>query len=86
METTYNSCATDYSSRETFPDEGLVKYYDTAGRIIEIVFIRSGNGCSIQYVEPSDPSHSNERIVRWSTGQRYRTFVVNGETSFIQEG
>ena len=74
-----------YSKSKTFADEGLVKYYDDTGRIIEIAFLRSGNGCTITYIEPSEPAHVNERIVHWSTGHRYRTWEDNGKTKFIQE-
>ena len=40
----------------------LLKYYDAKDRIVEIAFITSGNGCTIQYdVSLERP---DERIVR----------------------
>ena len=33
---------------EKFENEGLVKSYDRQGRIVEIAFLQSGNGCTIQ--------------------------------------
>ena len=40
----------------------LLKYYDAKDRIVEIAFITSGNGCTIQYdVSMERP---DERIVR----------------------
>lgn len=72
---------------ETFESEGIVKYYDYQDRIVEISFIQSGNGCTIQYIEP--PRHigaqTNERVVRWNTGQVYRTWVDDeGITKFVR--
>jgi len=76
----------DIASNETFDAEGLVKYYDRYGRIVEIAFLKSGSGCTIQYIEaPARPDAlPDERIIRWSTGHTYRTWKKDGKTKFAQ--
>lgn len=66
---------------EKFEKEGLVKYFDNQNRIVEIAFVHSGNGCTIQYIEEE---RQNERIVRWNTGEMYRTWIEEGKTKFIK--
>ena len=60
----------------------LLKYYDAKDRIVEIAFITSGNGCTIQYdvsIERPD-----ERIVRWDNGEVFRTWTEDGKTKFVR--
>ncbi len=60
----------------------LLKYYDAKDRIVEIAFITSGNGCTIQYdvsIERPD-----ERIVRWDNGEVFRTWTEEGKTKFVR--
>ena len=67
---------------ETFADEGLVKYYDAQDRVVEIAFLKSGNGCTIKYdvsIERQD-----ERIVRWNNGEVFRTWTEEGKTKFVR--
>lgn len=60
----------------------LLKYYDAKGRIVEIAFITSGNGCTIQYdVSLERP---DERIVRWDNGEVFRTWTEEGKTKFVR--
>ena len=73
------------TTHRIFDDDGLVKTFDEDGRVIEITFLRSGHSCTIEFIEPSDPSHANERIVQWSTAHRYRVWEEEGKTKFIQE-
>lgn len=77
---------TEYATHKTFEDEGLVKYYDGRGRIVEIAFLRSGNGCTIEYIEPQarPDALQDERIVRWHSGETYRTWTDEGKTKFVQ--
>ena len=71
---------------EKFENEGLVKSYDRQGRIVEIAFLQSGNGCTIQYIEaPVRPDAlPDERIVRWNNGEVYRTWTDEGKTKFTR--
>lgn len=60
----------------------LLKYYDAKDRIVEIAFITSGNGCTIQYdVSLERP---DERIVRWNNGEVFRTWTEEGKTKFVR--
>ena len=60
----------------------LLKYYDAKDRIVEIAFITSGNGCTIQYdVSLERP---DERIVRWDNGEVFRTWTEDGKTKFVR--
>jgi len=60
----------------------LLKYYDAKDRIVEIAFITSGNGCTIQYdVSLERP---DERIVRWDNGEVFRTWTEEGKTKFVR--
>lgn len=69
--------------RHEFCDNNtLLKYYDAQDRIVEIAFINSGNGCTIQYdvsIERPD-----ERIVRWDNGEVFRTWTEDGKTKFVR--
>lgn len=69
--------------RHEFCDNNtLLKYYDAQDRIVEISFITSGNGCTIQYdvsIERPD-----ERIVRWNNGEVFRTWTEDGKTKFVR--
>lgn len=69
--------------RHEFCDNNtLLKYYDAKDRIVEIAFITSGNGCTIQYdvsIERPD-----ERIVRWDNGEVFRTWTEEGKTKFVR--
>ena len=69
--------------RHEFCDNNtLLKYYDAKDRIVEIAFITSGNGCTIQYdvsIERPD-----ERIVRWDNGEVFRTWTEDGKTKFVR--
>ena len=78
--------STEYATHKTFEDEGLVKYYDGRGRIVEIAFLHSGNGCTIEYIEPParPDALQDERIVRWHSGETYRTWTDEGKTKFLQ--
>ena len=69
--------------RNEFCDNNtLLKYYDSQDRIVEIAFITSGNGCTIQYdVSLERP---DERIVRWDNGEVYRTWTEEGKTKFVR--
>lgn len=69
--------------RHEFCDNNtLLKYYDAQDRIVEIAFITSGNGCTIQYdVSLERP---DERIVRWDNGEVYRTWTEEGKTKFVR--
>jgi hypothetical protein len=69
--------------RHEFCDNNtLLKYYDSQDRIVEIAFITSGNGCTIQYdVSMERP---DERIVRWDNGEVYRTWTEDGKTKFVR--
>lgn len=69
--------------RHEFCDNNtLLKYYDSQDRIVEIAFITSGNGCTIQYdVSMERP---DERIVRWDNGEVYRTWIEEGKTKFVR--
>lgn len=69
--------------RNEFCDNNtLLKYYDSQDRIVEIAFITSGNGCTIQYdVSMERP---DERIVRWDNGEVYRTWTEEGKTKFVR--
>lgn len=63
-------------------DNTLLKYYDAQDRIVEIAFITSGNGCTIQYdVSLERP---DERIVRWDNGEVFRTWTEDGKTKFVR--
>lgn len=63
-------------------DNTLLKYYDAKDRIVEIAFITSGNGCTIQYdVSLERP---DERIVRWDNGEVFRTWTEDGKTKFVR--
>lgn len=76
----------DVVREEKFENEGLVKSYDRQGRIVEIAFMQSGNGCTIQYIEgPARPDAlPDERIVRWNNGEVYRTWKDEGKTKFTR--
>ena len=69
--------------RHEFCDNNtLLKYYDAKDRIVEIAFITSGNGCTIQYdVSLERP---DERIVRWDNGEVFRTWTEDGKTKFVR--
>ena len=69
--------------RHEFCDNNtLLKYYDAQDRIVEIAFIASGNGCTIQYdVSLERP---DERIVRWDNGEVFRTWTEEGKTKFVR--
>lgn len=69
--------------RHEFCDNNtLLKYYDAKERIVEIAFITSGNGCTIQYdVSLERP---DERIVRWDNGEVFRTWTEDGKTKFVR--
>ena len=69
--------------RHEFCDNNtLLKYYDSQDRIVEIAFITSGNGCTIQYdVSLERP---DERIVRWDNGEVFRTWTEEGKTKFVR--
>ena len=69
--------------RHEFCDNNtMLKYYDAKDRIVEIAFITSGNGCTIQYdVSIERP---NERIVRWDNGEVFRTWTEEGKTKFVR--
>jgi hypothetical protein len=69
--------------RHEFCDNNtLLKYYDAKDRIVEIAFITSGNGCTIQYdVSLERP---DERIVRWDNGEVFRTWTEEGKTKFVR--
>jgi hypothetical protein len=71
---------------ETLENEDLVKYYDKQGRIVEIAFLKSGSGCTIEYLTPppKPDAITDERIVRWSTGQKYYTYKEEGKTKFME--
>ena len=60
----------------------LLKYYDAKDRIVEIAFITSGNGCTIQYDVSLD--RPDERIVRWNNGEVYRTWTEDGKTKLVR--
>ena len=67
---------------ESCDNNTLVKYYDSQNRIVEIAFITSGNGCTIQYdVSLERP---DERIVRWNNGEVFRTWTEEGKTKFVR--
>jgi hypothetical protein len=72
----------DVIREEKFENEGLVKCYDRQGRIVEIAFLQSGNGCTIQYIGPD--SLPDERIVRWKSGEVFRTWKEEGKTKFTR--
>ena len=76
----------DVVREEKFENEGLVKCYDRQGRIVEIAFLQSGNGCTIQYIEaPARPDAlPGERIVRWKSGEVFRTWKEEGKTKFTR--
>lgn len=69
--------------RHKFCDNNtLLKYYDSQDRIVEIAFLASGHGCTIQYdVSRERP---DERIVRWDNGEVYRTWAEEGKTKFVR--
>jgi hypothetical protein len=71
---------------ETLENEGLVKYYDKQDRIVEIAFLKSGSGCTIEYLtpHPKPDAITDERIVRWSTGQKYYTYKEEGKPKFME--
>lgn len=72
----------DIVRHESCDNNTLVKYYDSQDRIVEIAFIISGNGCTIQYdVSLERP---DERIVRWNNGEVYRTWTEEGKTKFVR--
>lgn len=75
----------EFTTSKPFDGEGLVKFYDCLGRVVEIAFLRSNNACTIEFIEPSEPSRSNERIVTWWSGQKYHAWEEDGKTKFIQE-
>lgn len=60
----------------------MLKYYDSQDRIVEIAFITSGNGCTIQYDVSLD--RPDERIVRWNNGEVYRTWTEDGKTKLVR--
>lgn len=67
---------------ESCDNNTLLKYYDAKDRIVEIAFITSGNGCTIQYdVSLERP---DERIVRWDNGEVFRTWTEDGKTKFVR--
>lgn len=67
---------------ESCDNNTLLKYYDAKDRIVEIAFITSGNGCTIQYdVSLERP---DERIVRWDNGEVFRTWTEEGKTKFVR--
>lgn len=67
---------------ESCDNNTLVKYYDSQDRIVEIAFLTSGNGCTIQYdVSLERP---DERIVRWDNGEVFRTWTEDGKTKFVR--
>lgn len=69
--------------RHEFCDNNtLLKYYDAQDRIVEIAFITSGNGCTIQYDVSME--RLDERIVRWDNGEVYRTWTEDGTTKFVR--
>jgi hypothetical protein len=72
----------DVVREEKFENEGLVKCYDRQGRIVEIAFMQSGNGCTIQYIETD--ALPDERIVRWKSGEVFRTWKEEGKTIFTR--
>jgi len=76
----------EISSKELSDNDTILKYLDSRNRIVEIAFLLSGNGCTIQYVEPPARPDAlpDERIVRWSTGHAYRTWTDEGKTKFTQ--
>lgn len=76
----------DVVREEKFENEGLVKYYDKQGKIVEIAFLKSGSGCTIEYLDPppKPDAITDERIVRWSTGQKYYTYKEEGKTKFME--
>ena len=76
----------DVVREEKFENEGRVKCYDRQGRIVEIAFLQSGNGCTIEYLDPpmKPDAITDERIVRWSTGQKYYTYKEEGKTKFME--
>lgn len=72
----------DIVRHEVCDNNTLLKYYDSQDRIVEIAFITSGNGCTIQY----DVSlyRPDERIVRWNNGEVYRTWTEDGKTKLVR--
>lgn len=71
----------DIVRHEVCDNNTLLKYYDSQDRIVEIAFITSGNGCTIQYDVSLD--RPDERIVRWNNGEVYRTWTEDGKTKLV---
>lgn len=72
----------DIVRHEVCDNNTLLKYYDSQERIVEIAFLTSGNGCTIQYDVSLD--RQDERIVRWNNGKVYRTWTEDGKTKFVR--
>lgn len=72
----------DIVRHEVCDNNTLLKYYDSQDRIVEIAFITSGNGCTIQYDVSLD--RTDERIVRWNNGEVYRTWTEDGKTKLVR--
>ena len=76
----------EISRTENIETEGLVKHYDSQGRLVKIEFTRSGNSCTIQYpTVPASPVSkflSQTRLVTWSNGYRYLVYKKGDTTAF----
>ena len=71
---------------ENIENEGLVKHYDSQGRLVKIEFTRSGNNCTIQYSSvpaPVSAFSSPYRLVTWSNGYCYCVYKKGDTTEFI---
>lgn len=72
---------------ENIESEGLVKHYDSQGRLVKIEFTRSGNSCTIQYSSvpaPVSAFFSPFRLVTWSNGYRYFVYKKGDTTQFTE--
>ena len=74
----------DYTKIQHIDNEGLVKYFDEADRLVKIDFLKSGNWCTIQYIEQGayPGVRPDERVVKWSNGHAYRTWSEDCNRNF----
>lgn len=61
------------SSRE-FPQDNLVKHYDSAGRIVRIDFVSSGKYALVEYLPEDTDGRHEPRKVLWSDGHVFLTW------------
>lgn len=55
-----------------FPEDHLIKTYNSLDQLIRIDFLLSGNYCEIEYF--FDNNREDVKRVSWSTGEEYMTW------------